>query len=79
MGRVATRRIGNYGECVLTMTRQEDGQIQIAAQTSCAYGDEWPLSISGEYAFAPFLPALRAMLIELDLDPNTARPVMPSP
>jgi hypothetical protein len=46
--------------------------------TTNAYGDEWPLSLSGEYAFAHFLPALRAMMIELNLDPNTARPVMPS-
>jgi hypothetical protein len=64
--RVATRRIGNYGECSLTVTRQEDGQITLEAKTVCPYGNEWPVSIDGDYDLGPIAPLIREMVEELD-------------
>jgi hypothetical protein len=63
-----SRVIGNYGECILILTRLDDGQIRLVARTVCAYGNEWPVSIDGAYDLAPIVPLIREMVEELDPD-----------
>jgi hypothetical protein len=62
---VVTRRIGNYGECEITMQRGEDGMIYTMTRVTCLYGNEWPMRLDGSYDLAPFAPTLREMLQEL--------------
>lgn len=71
--RIATCRLGNYGECELTATQEPDGRISIAARVVCPYGNEWPFAIDGSYSAAPFAPALKQLLAELGVDVD-ARP-----
>lgn len=66
-----TRRIGNYNECRLTMTRRANDVIELKVETRSPYGDEWGGNHLDPGVFPIIAPAVKSMLRELGVDVDT--------